>query len=366
MIRYICTKCNKTYDINLNKYKCDCGGLLNISYNKSPILQNDLNEKSLWKYINSLPLEKDDVWKDVSLGEGNTPLIKINENLYAKADYYMPTLSFKDRGAAVLISMAKKLGVKEVVADSSGNAGTAISAYCARADIKCNVFVPASTSDKKIKQIEAHGATIYKIEGSREDTAKAAIKMVEEKGLFYASHIFNPLFWEGTKTYFYEVFEDFNKNMPDAFIIPVGNGTLLIGAYIAFKELLEWEYINKMPRILAVQAENCAPILKAFNEGKETVDAVENKGTLAEGIAIADPARGEEILKAIRETNGDIIGVNEKSINVSRETLASKGIYIEITSAANYAGYLEYIKKYPELKNQKVVMPLCGAGIKSN
>lgn len=368
-MNYVCVKCNKKYDLKSNSFKCDCGGMFNLEYIKRKINFDETaisRNHSLWKYIDALPFHKEDVYSDVTLGEGGTPLIKVDENVFAKADYYMPTLSFKDRGAAVLVSMAKKLGVREVVADSSGNAGTAIAAYCARAGIKCNVFVPDSTSDKKIKQIEAHGAVIHKIKGSREDTATAAIKMVNDSKAFYASHIYNPLFWEGTKTYFYEVFEDLNFKMPEAFVIPVGNGTLLIGAYIAFKEMLSWGLIDKMPKILAVQATNCAPILNAFLKGETVVNECENLGTLAEGIAIASPARGEEILKAVRETGGDIIGVSEESIASAREVMSSKGMYIEITSAANYAGYLEYIKKYPDIKSKTVIFPLCGAGIKSN
>ena len=366
---YICFECHSTYPLEGNKWKCDCGGLLSLEYEKKAI---DFTETatsrnhSLWKYINALPFEKEDVWQEISLGEGDTPLIKIGHNVYAKAEYYMPTLSFKDRGAVLLIAMAKKLGIERVVADSSGNAGTAIAAYGARAGIQCDIFVPESTSSKKIAQIEAHGAVIHKIPGTREDTANAAIAMVENTDSFYASHIYNPIFWEGTKTYVYEIFEQMNNKMPDAFIIPVGNGTLLMGAYIAFQELLASGHIKKMPKILAVQAENCAPIMKAFEEGRDTVEPVEHSGTLAEGIAIAAPARGTEILHAIWETGGDIIGVSEESIIEARKQLALQGIYVEITSAANYAGYLQYVEKYPELKEQQLVLPLCGAGIKSN
>lgn len=368
-MNYICTECKEKFALESNRWKCGCGGLLHLEYEKKPLdFQATVLSRihSLWKYVDALPFDQTDYWQDVTLGEGDTPLIFVGKNLYAKADYYMPTLSFKDRGAVALIAMAKKLGIKRVVADSSGNAGTAIAAYSARAGIACDVFVPASTSDKKIKQIEAHGATIHKIPGTREDTAKAAIDMVESTNLFYASHIYNPLFWEGTKTYFYEVFEQFDGIMPEAFIIPVGNGTLLLGAYIAFQELLAWGLIDKMPKILAVQADNCAPILKAFQQDNTTVDPVENIGTLAEGIAIAAPARGAEILKAVRETGGDVIGVTEKDILQARQTMAAQGIYVEITSAANYAGYLNFVKKYPSLKEQIVVFPLCGAGIKSN
>lgn len=368
-MNYICIECGSKFPLESNAWKCSCGGLLNLEYEKKPIDFKSTaaaRDHSLWKYIDALPFEKYDCWRGITLGEGDTPLIRIEGNLYAKADYYMPTLSFKDRGAVVLISMAKKLGGGRVIADSSGNAGTAIAAYSGRAGIKCDVFVPAATSDKKIKQIEAHGAAIHKVPGTREDTAKAAIDMVESTGLFYASHIYNPLFWEGTKTYFYEAFEQLGRFMPDAFIIPVGNGTLLVGAYIAFKEMLSWGAIDKMPRILAVQAENCAPIFKAFVGGMDKVEPCKNLGTLAEGIAIAAPARGAQILKAVRESGGDIIGVSEESITEARRSLACQGIYVEITSAANYAGYLDYIKKYPELKTAKVVFPLCGAGIKSS
>lgn len=367
-MNYICKNCGKEISIETNCWKCECGGLLNLKYEKKPIDFKKTacsKDHSLWKYIDALPFEKEDVWKMITMGEGGTPLIPIQKNVYAKADYYMPTLSFKDRGAVVLIAIAKKLGVKQVVADSSGNAGTAISAYSARAGIQCDVFVPASTSEKKLKQIAAHGANLHKIEGSREKTAQAAIEMVENNSVFYASHIYNPFFWEGTKTYFYEVFEQMGK-MPDVFIIPVGNGTLLMGAYIAFCELMEWGYINKMPQILAVQAENCAPIANAFFEGKQTVEACENKGTLAEGIAIAAPARGAEILQAIRATKGDMITVYEEEIADARKELAKQGIYIEITSAANYAAYLSYLKTHKDFKNKTVVFPLCGAGIKSN
>lgn len=368
-MNYICSDCKSRYLLESKKWKCDCGGLLGLKYEKEEVdfSKTSLSRNhSLWKYIDVLPFEREDVWQDITLGEGDTPLIKISENVYAKADYYMPTLSFKDRGAVLLVAMAKKLKVTRVVADSSGNAGTAIAAYGARAGIQCDIFVPDSTSSKKVKQIEAHGAVIHKVPGTREDTAKAAIAMVEDANAFYASHIYNPIFWEGTKTYVYEVFEQMNGELPDAFIIPVGNGTLLMGAYIAFGELMASGQIAKMPKILAVQAEACAPILQAFMEGKNTVEPIESSGTVAEGIAIAAPARGTEILQAIRATDGDIIGVSEESIIIARNELALKGIYVEITSAANYAGYLRYVEKYPELKEQQVVFPLCGAGIKSN
>ena len=367
-MKYYCQTCGAEFGQDSTVYRCPCGGLLSLRFEENPLDFSNLpKDYSLWRYIGSMPFTQGDQ-RDITMGEGFTPLIQPdlrNPNLFAKCDYYMPTLSFKDRGAVALIAMAKKLGVTRVVADSSGNAGTAIAAYAARAGIACDVFVPDSTSDKKVKQITAHGAVIHKIPGSREDTAKAAIACVEEQGAFYASHIFNPLFYEGTKTYFFELYEQM-ETMPDGVIVPVGNGTLLLGAYRAFQQMLDWGTIDKMPVIYAVQAENCSPIEQAFVRGDNTVNPVENKGTLAEGIAIAAPARGEDILAAVRATKGDIITVNEEEIASARDKMAKMGIFVEITSAANYAAYENYCKKYLDFKDKVIVLPLCGAGIKSN
>lgn len=366
-MEYLCGKCGARFLTAIERYRCDCGGMLNLQYGKTPI---DFErtaascEHSLWKYADALPFGSDGVWRSVTLGEGGTPLVRVQGDLWAKADYYMPTLSFKDRGAAVLVAAAKRMGVTRAVADSSGNAGAAIAAYCARAGIECDVFVPESTSQKKLKQIASYGARLHRIAGTREDTAAAAIAAVERTGAFYASHIYNPLFWEGTKTYVYELYEQLGY-LPQALVVPVGNGTLLMGAYLACTELFEWGYVDRLPRILAVQAARCAPILRAFEAGADAVEPVVNEGTLAEGIAIAAPARGAQILAAVRATGGDIVGVSEEAIADARKALALRGMYVEITSASNWAGTLVYFEKYPELRQQTVVFPLCGAGLKS-
>ncbi len=367
-MKYICSKCHKEYPVESHAWKCSCEGLLMLEYQKN---KPDFSQKgqSLWKYIAALPFDANETsWQQVTMGEGMTPIFPLvfgAPKLLVKAEYFGPTLSFKDRGAAVLIAVANKLGVKEVVADSSGNAGTAIAAFGARAGIRSHIYVPEATSEKKIAQIKAHGATVHKVAGTREDTAAAAINKVEESKLFYASHIFNPFFYEGTKTYFYEVYEQMGQQLPDAFIIPVGNGTLLLGAYIAFQEMIAWGLIDRMPRIIAIQAENCSPIAQAFFAGEVEVAVTKTSETLAEGIAIATPARGAAILRAIRETAGDMVTVDEIGISAARKEMAEHGVYVEITSAANYAGYLAYIRKHPECEAQTFVMPLCGAGIKS-
>ncbi|RDU38109.1 threonine synthase [Neobacillus piezotolerans] len=367
MEQFICNSCGNKYDSTPTLWKCECGGVLNIVKDtpKIDVAAWDKYPNSLWRYVETMPFAKNSkIWESVTMGEGQSPLIVLDPlepNTYVKVDYMMPTLSFKDRGAAVLMTKAKEMGVSKVIADSSGNAGTAIAAYAARCNIACDIYLSDETSPKKIAQVKAHGATIKAIHGTREDVAAAAQKAVDEEKVFYASHVYNPYFYEGTKTYAYEIYEQL-KEVPDALIIPVGNGTLVLGAYYGFKELVENKLIEKMPKIIAIQAANCAPLVRAFEYGLEQAEPVTNKGTLAEGIAIAAPARSSQILEAVRETNGSFIGIEEDEIERARKMLADKGFYVEITTAANYAGYL----KYKKAADEKFIIPLCGAGIKSN
>lgn len=362
---YICRECGSKYPLNTLEYKCSCGGLFVLHQIESDF---DFNKEllpsgaSLWRYSDILPFSEVEASK-ITMGEGMTPLVNIEEGLFGKADFYMPTLSFKDRGAVMLVILAEKLGFHKLAIDSSGNAATAVAAYSARAGLQCTVFVPEGTSVKKLAQIKAHGARINVINGSREASGEAARDFVAMSGAFYASHIYNPYFYQGTKTYFYEVFEQMGRSFPDGFIIPVGNGTLVLGAELAFSELQRQGLIDKWPRIIGVQASGCAPVYKAFANGKQQVEPVINKGTIAEGIAIAAPARGNEILDIVRRSGGEILSLDDDEIQSARKLLARKGIYVEITSGINYAAYL---KLKSSNQHKTWVMPLCGAGIKSS
>ncbi|MCE5236294.1 MAG: threonine synthase [Clostridiaceae bacterium] len=366
-VNRVCQSCGAVTPLDTASFRCACGGLYRLSYPKGRIdfaATAVSRDRSLYKYAAALPFDaRKKPWSQAAMGEGGTPLLELHKSVYCKADYLMPTLSFKDRGASVLMTAARELGVKEAVADSSGNAGTAIAAYGARAGIACHIFASAATSKKKLEQIEAHGALLHLTEGSREDVARAAIAYVRAHGLFYASHIFNPLFYEGTKTYAYEVFEQLSFRMPDIFLLPAGNGTLVLGVYLALTELKSWGYICELPRIFAVQAEGCAPIARAFERGEAEVREVENTGTAAEGIAIAAPARGAEILKAVRETKGSVLAVTDAEILHARAALGLRGLYVETTSAASYAAYLR-MEKDGGAEGRLIVLPLCGAGLK--
>jgi len=260
----------------------------------------------------------------------------------------------------VLVTKAKELGIERVVEDSSGNAGCAIAAYAAKAGIRCEILVPESTSPGKLAQILFYGAALKRIPGSREETAKAALAAAETT--YYASHSWNPFFFQGTKTFAYEVWEQRGFRAPDAILLPVGNGTLLIGSFIGFRDLKEAGWIDRIPRHIAVQAANCAPLLQMFRDGLDAVPPVEGRETIAEGVAIAAPVRGKEIVDIVRRTGGQVVAVDDAEVENALLLLGRKGLYVEPTSALPVAAYL----KYPALQGGVMVAPLTGHGLKAN
>ncbi len=357
MKHFVCRSCNTQYPANDLRWKCDCGGLLDLicptAFSPGTMANRP---KTLWRYREALPIDSSDSL--VSFDEGYTPLsaIEIDKKpLLVKQEHLFPTGSYKDRGATLLISQARALGVDRVVEDSSGNAGAAIAAYAARAGMACDIYVPESTSPAKLAQIQLYGATLHRIPGSREDTAQAVQQAAQKH--FYASHVWNPYFFHGTKTFAYEIWEQLGYRAPDALLIPTGNGTLLIGAYIGFCDLKQHGLIDKLPRLVAVQAQRCCPI--AF-QWDSTFHA-EQGDTMAEGIAITKPARAEHMLEAIRNSQGSVITVSDEETIVALKQMAKMGFYIEPTSATAIAAH----KKYAGQKGETIVAPLTGHGLKS-
>jgi len=298
------------------------------------------------------------------MNEGFTPLEEVAFNgnrTLIKIDYLFPTGSYKDRGATVLMSKMKEWGVQKVVEDSSGNAGSAIAAYCARAGIECEIYVPRYTSSEKTVQIQAYGAILKRVQGSRERTAKVAIGAASK--IPYASHCWNPFFLHGTKTFAFEVWEQMDWKAPDVLVLPIGHGTLFLGAYLGFKELKEAGMIKRIPRLVGVQSAFCAPLYQAFKRGWRETRPVENKETVAEGIAIAEPVRGRQILEAIQGTDGEILVVTEREIRRALKEMGRKGHFIEPTSAATIAGLKKYLRK--KRGRETIVSTLTGTGLKS-
>lgn len=363
-MKYICSRCGKEEAVTTRKARCECGGLWKLNYH-APKFDLSLVDKDTWsifRYRAFMPLE-DESWRDISLGEGMTPVVAYDEDLMLKMDYFMPTLSFKDRGAAVLISHCKSIGVQSVVQDSSGNAGNSVAAYCAKAGIECEIFVPEGTSPKKIDMIKAHGAKANIVPGSRDHCADVCRAKVEQEEKYYANHVYNPYFYEGTKTYLYEIYEQLHR-VPKNIFVPLGNGTLFIGIMKALEEFLESGIISEMPNVVAIQSEYCDPFVEAVKQGSHTPAKVTVRPTIAEGIAIGIPMRGEEILEYIYKYHLKTIVAPEDKILTARSMLAQKGIYCEHTTAANFAAYLYYCELYG--KTPDSIISMCGAGLKSD
>ncbi|MCX5145643.1 threonine synthase [Streptomyces sp. NBC_00320] len=360
---YVCPEDATRADARTASWCCPlCGGPWDLDFAPDPAspLEPAAGPNSLWRFGSVLPLPGA---FSVTLSEGNTPLVPLGERIHAKLDFLMPTLSFKDRGAVMLAELARRLAPERVVADSSGNAGTAVAAYCARAGLKCEVFVPEGTSEKKTEQMRAHGAAVRFVPGGREATAVAAREAADLPGVFYASHVFNPYFLHGTKTYAYEVWEELGGRLPETLVVPVGNGTLLLGVALAVEELARRGV--KPPALIAVQAEAVSPLATAFAAGAEDADPVEQRPTLAEGIAIPAPPRARQILAAVRKSGGTFLTVPEPALRAARRDLARRGLFVEPTAAACWAAVGPLAPTDP-LQGRTTVLPLCGAGLKSS
>jgi threonine synthase len=357
----VCSFCGKRYSVKDPVWRCECGHPLDLEFEASWNPQGTPDQAhGIWRYREALPLKNSG--NIVSLGEGFTPILEVTVSgrpVLLKLEFLSPTGSFKDRGASVLISKAQELGVKKVVEDSSGNAGCAIAAYSARAGIECHIYIPESTSPGKVLQIKAYGAEVFRVPGNRTEVARAAWEA--SKKAYYASHIWNPFFLQGTKTLAYEIFEQLNFQIPDTIIFPVGNGTLLIGAYLGFSELLNQHLIERLPRLVAAQAEACAPLYLAYSRKGGEIPEVIPQSTIAEGIVIPQPPRGKQVLEILRKTGGMVLQVKEREILEAMRILSSRGILAEPTSAVALAAFL----KKPEEWGEKVLIPLTGNGLKT-
>jgi threonine synthase len=320
------------------------------------------SEYTIWRYRDTLPLPDDT--EPVTLGEGWTPLVYVEWHgltLYLKAEYLNPTGSFKDRGASVLVTALKASGVQNVVEDSSGNAGAALAAYAARAGASAIVYVPAHASPAKRAQIAAYGAEVMPVPGPRSEAARAVRRAVEE-GAIYASHVYSPLYPQGMKTIAFELWEQLGAQVPSSVVIPVGHGSLLLGLHHGFCELLSAKLVDRLPRLFGVQAQACAPIAYAWKRGEEDVEPVEERETVAEGVRIAAPPWGREVLAAVCNSGGEVLALPDEETRIAQRELAHQGIYVEPTSALSVA-VLDHLD---DRLGEMPVVVLTGSGFKSS
>ena len=348
-----------------------CGGPTVLAYEALAGRQSPSRGAGLWRYHAWLPITS--VAQIVTLGEGGTPVVRLNrwarriglDEVYAKLEFAGPTGSFKDRGSTVVVSHAVAAGATHLVEDSSGNAGASMAAYAARAGIACTVFAPAAAPPSKLRQIAAYDARVVAVEGSREDVAAAAVAAGREAGAYYAGHNANPYFVEGTKTFAFELVETFGRQGPDHVVMPVGGGSLLWGCALGFAQLQEAGLADRRPSLHAVQATGCMPLVAAYEQGATGPIAVQRTPTVAGGITIEHPARGELILRSLRETGGSAVAADDSEIlRAQRDLAALEGIYAEPTSAAAFAGLTHLAASGAIKASESVVVAVTGTGLK--
>ncbi|MGA2960790.1 MAG: pyridoxal-phosphate dependent enzyme [Candidatus Korobacteraceae bacterium] len=325
--------------------------------------QIDRGVRSLWRYAAALPLVPSN---PVTLGEGCTPLVRRNwhgASALFKLEWFAPTGSFKDRGASVMVSVLRQQGIERILEDSSGNGGAAIAGYAAAAGIRAKILVPAYTQPAKTIQMRAYGAEVELVPGTRQDTAEEAAR--QAKQIFYASHNWQAFFLQGTKTLAYELWEDLGFRAPDNIIVPTGAGSNVLGCDIGFGELLRHREIERLPKIFAVQPENCAPIHASFAAGSDQLVPVDAMPTIAEGTSITHPVRLKQVLEAIRRTKGATVTVSEQEIIAAVRELASTGLYAEPTSAIAGAALTKLFASETIRQNETTVVVLTGSGLKA-
>lgn len=328
--------------------------------------------QSMWRYLEVLPISSEK--EIVTLGEGYTPLLKLEnlgssydlENLFVKDEGGNPTGSFKDRGLSAAVTMAMALGADKLCIPTAGNAGGALAAYAARAGLDAFVFMPEDTPSSNQMETQLFGAQVSKVDGLISDAARLMSERQEKNGWFDVSTLKEPYRIEGKKTMGYELVEQLGWSVPDVILYPTGGGTGLIGMCKAFEEMEQLGWIgSKRPRMVAVQANGCAPIVKAFEEGSANSEFWQGANTFAAGIRVPKALGDFLILRDLRKSNGKAIAVSDDQIWESLKEVASKeGLFICPEGAACWAALKVLREKGWVREKEKVVMFNTASGYK--
>jgi len=337
-----CTKCDKRYEPGRVYTVCSCGAPLYARYDLARAALEmrpghlELREPTMWRYREVLPLA-DDAAK-VSLGEGFTPLLEAPRlgaqlglpRLLIKEEAGNPTGSFKARGLSMCVSMAKALGATDVCLPSAGNAGSALAAYAAAAGLKAHVFLPRDIARLFVMETEAYGAHVEMVDGLITDAGRVCAAQAKEHGWYECATLKEPYRVEGKKTMGYEIAEQLDWTLPDAILYPTGGGTGLVGMWKAFAEMEAMGFVgSKRPRMYAIQAEGCAPIVKAFQEGKDDAPMWEGATTHAHGLRVPKALADFIILRDLRESHGAAIAVSEAEIVAGvKQAAATQGLFM--------------------------------------
>jgi threonine synthase len=337
-----CTKCEKRYDKGQVLNLCECGGPLYARYDLERAAREmrpghlALREPTMWRYHEILPLDDPD--QRISLGEGFTPLLAANRLgehlglplLLIKDEGNNPTGSFKARGLSMAVSMARILGATDVCLPSAGNAGSALAAYAAVAGLHAHVYLPRDIAHLFVLETAAYGAHVETVDGLISDAGRVCAEQAKVHGWYECATLKEPYRVEGKKILGYEIAEQLGWKLPDAIVYPTGGGTGLVGMWKAFEELEQMGFIgSERPRMYAVQAEGCAPMVKAFSEGLEEAPFWEGAETHAHGLRVPKALGDFLILRALRESHGAGIAVSEEEILQGvREASSTEGLFV--------------------------------------
>jgi threonine synthase len=373
-----CSSCGKKREARQLVNLCECGKPLMVAYDlekaATTLTRESLagREPTLWRYREVLPVE--DESNRLTLGEGMTPLIKSERlgarlgmpNLYIKDESLNPTGSFKARGMAVAISMAKELGAKKLAVPSAGNAAGALAAYAARAGLESFIFMPTDTPRANIIESQQMGANVTLIDGLITDCGRIVGERKEAEGWFDVSTLKEPYRVEGKKTMGYEIAEQFKWELPDVIIYPTGGGTGLIGMWKAFDEMERMGWIaSTRPRMISVQAEGCAPIVRAFQSGANAGADVPDAHTVASGLRVPRAIGDFIMLDILRTSKGNAISVTDEELLAAvKEIGASEGIFAAPEGAACLPALKKLLDSGDVDRKERVVLFNTGAGVK--
>ncbi|HET6891062.1 MAG TPA: threonine synthase [Pyrinomonadaceae bacterium] len=374
-----CAACGLRHEARRLHNLCrDCGKPLLVRYDlegaKGSLTTESLKGRraDMWRYREVLPVDRDE--NIITLGEGWTPLLRAERlgqklgltELYIKDESLNPTQSFKARGMAAAVSMAKELGAKKLAVPSAGNAAGALAAYAARAGLECFIFMPNDTPRANVVECEQMGAHVTLIEGLITDCGAEVAKRKEAEGWFDVSTLKEPYRIEGKKTLGYELAEQLNWTLPDVIVYPTGGGTGLIGMWKAFDEMEQLGWIGpERPRMITVQASGCAPIVQAFQEGKRFADEFPDASTVASGLRVPRAIGDFLIIDALRASKGTAVAVSdEELVAATGEIGALEGLFCAPEGAACIPALRKLIAAEQVNAQERVVLFNTGAGVK--
>ena len=375
-----CSTCQQEYSLSsINSYAHCCNQPLVVEYDLSPVLlKTDLRgrQKNMWRYSEMLPVVKEE--NIVSLGEGMTPILPVNKlgdrfgfsDLLMKDESCNPTFSFKARGISVAVSKAKEFKIGHCIIPTAGNAGGALAAYCAKANIECTVVMPRHTPDIFKQECELYGANLILVDGLINDCAKKIEELnpdsYRDKKCFDVSTLKEPYRLEGKKTMGYEIAEQYNWELPDVIIYPAGGGTGLIGIWKAFKEMQKIGWITcPLPRMIAVQSKNCAPLLHAFKDFVNWKNNFIPKATIANGLAVPYPFGMNMMLRVLKESGGTVVAIDDEEIISSvKEIARTEGLLISPEGAATWKALVHLSRTKQIGLSEKILLLNTGSGYK--